>query len=415
MASPRARETCSIATSVDPRRSAGVTRRVLVRVVPLLSIAVLAACASSNAGEPRAAGRVAADGQPCDLVVDQAAAATNATFATIQAAIDAAPGGGTICVTAGVYAERAHVRSGGTPEHRLVLTALATTTTEGFIVTADNVSIVGFDVTNPGRADDAGRDYGISLAGEGLIAERNHVRSSAADGIGCEQKPPFCPGAVIRANVVERAEGAGIVTYGDAVLIEGNDVSGSTSHHAVDADGIRFHGADVVVRANKVHDITSAGYPAGTAPHTDCFQTFPKSGFVPRGNLVVDNLCVRVDDQCLVADGEGDDAAGGSGSAVAPSLEFRGNVCQNVGSQAILSRRLPNLRIVGNWFDRGILYWGVNLQDGGHDAVVTGNTFLGRYRPVLADASSEPGLVVADNVVMPEPLALVTVRRARAS
>jgi hypothetical protein len=396
MASPLARETCSIATFVEPRWSTSVTWRVLARIVPFLSIAVLAACAGSNAREPQAAGRATADGQTCDLVVDPASAPTSVTFATIQAAIDAAPNGGTICVTAGVYVERAHVRSGGTPEHRLVLTALGTATTEGVIVTADNVSIVGFDVTNPSRANDIGRDYGISLAGRGLIVERNHVRSSAADGIGCEQKPPFCPGAV-----VEGAEGAGIVTYGDAVLIEGNDVSGSTSHHAVDADGIRFHGADVVVRANRVHDITAAGYPAGTAPHTDCFQTFPKSGFVPRGNLVVDNLCVRVDDQCLVADGEGDDGGGGAGSAVVPSLEFRGNICENVGSQAILSRRLPNLRIVGNWFDRGILYWGLNLQDGAHHAVVTGNTFLGRYRPVLADSSSEPGLVVVDNVVLP--------------
>ena len=352
-------------------------------------LALLLVVSPAMAGEPTATTTAApalASTERCDAVVAD-------VHGSIQAAVDAMAGGGRVCVATGRYAERVHVRSGGTTARPLVIAATGAVSTEGFVVTADFVHVVGFAVTNPHRDDDAGRDFGIYLAGRGLRAEANHVWFTAADGIGCEQKAPFCPGAVIRGNVVHGAEGIGIVTYGDDVVIEANDVSGSTAYTSIDADGIRFFGARALVRANWVHDIKASGYTGGQDPHTDCFQTFPKSGFAPRDVVVADNVCERVDDQCMVADGTGD----GDGA----TLEFRGNTCANLGSQAILSRRLPALRIVGNRFERTIKFWGVNLMDGAHSALVSGNTFVGEHQPVKADASSEPGLVVADNEHVP--------------
>jgi hypothetical protein len=370
---PRTIAGCRLAPRKDRRR---YWARLLGAALAVMTL-VIAGCVTCAAADDL--GRDA----PCTISIRP-----NGASGAIQAAVDSAGPGSVICVAAGAYPERVRINRGGTPQQPLTLRAAPDVFTHGFIVKADDVAIRGFAVTNPPGVDD-GRGFGIYLAGQRLHVVSNIVRYPAQDGIGCEQKAPNCPGATIRDNIVIGAEGAGIVTYGNGVLIEGNDVSGSTSHHAVDADGIRFYGAGVVLRANKVHDITQDGYPPGEAPHTDCFQTFPKAGFAVSDVLLEGNSCVNVDDQCLIADGP-------PGPTNAPPITFRNNLCANRGSQALLIRRLPGIVVTGNTFGPEVVYWGINLLFQSTGAEIISNTFssahAGRFHPVKVDHSSQLGL-----------------------
>jgi hypothetical protein len=393
MRSRRAPAICSIGTSADGSISgASVSRtagsrpsrwwRTIWITAAAISIAA-SACGTVAAGDVGRVNLEQADDALCTETV------TPNGGGTIQAAVDRSAGpGAVICVEPGNYPERVHITRGGTIDQPLTLRAAPNAQTEGFIVNADDVVIRGFSIAGQPGVDE-GRGFGIYLAGQRLAAVSNVVSYPSQDGIGCEQTAPNCPGAVIRENLVIGSEGAGIVSYGNNVLIEGNDVSRSTSHHAVDADGVRFYGSRVELRDNRIHDISAVGYPPGEAPHTDCFQTFPKAGFAVADIVLEGNSCTDVDDQCLIADGP---VGPGSG----PPISFRDNVCANQGSQALLIRRIPGIVVSGNTFGDDLVYWGVNLLLGSTDAEIVDNRFPSafplRFHPVKVDASSQAGL-----------------------
>ena len=333
----------------------------------------------------------------CTVFVDGAesidgAIAPSAYFTSIQAALDQTKPGDIVCVRSPNHGyERPHVTISGTVSASIQIRALAEVRTAGFVIEANYIHLDGFTVSNHGRRDAKGRDWGIYLAGTGLRITNNVVLDTESYGISCESYPPSCFDTVIANNIVQGADGTGILAAGERILVENNDISRSIMVNETDADGMRFFGSQITMRGNYIHDIFDRGYPAGSNPHTDCFQTFDKDKPSSNAIIIENNICLNVDHQCFIA--EGLEKQGSFG------FKFRNNICGNNGSQAVFLRGVSDVEITNNLFLPTMLYHGVLAGSGSKQLTIANNIFIGPYRAYNVDADSQEGLIADYNLV----------------
>jgi hypothetical protein len=342
---------------------------------------VLTACFSgggSPTASPSRTGATASTGATGTAGAGCTATVTSEDEAAQELAGAAA--GSTVCVTGdGLRDADLVVGSSGTEESPVALTGDGSTPVRSITVMADHVVVRGFAAV--------GGD-GIALSGTGLAVRDNRVERADLDGISCEE---LCDDAVIEDNTVVGADGSGILVMGDRVLVRGNEVSGSVRREASDADGIRFFGRDVQIRENTVFDIKADGYPAGTEPHTDCFQTFDDNRPPTVHAVLADNVCRNVDAQCLIATA---DEAGNQGDVGRSSgIEFTGNECDVQGSQAVLARWFPGVTVQGNTFTGPGLASVAVFRQSSTGGSFVGNTVPAGVQPFEVDADSREGFV----------------------
>lgn len=337
-----------------------------------LALALLLSGCSDDGGPPASPSGNAASGNAADCTV------TAAGEDDLARALTDAAAGSTICVTGdGLRDADLMVRTSGTGEEPVSVLGEGSTPVRSVTVTADHVVVQGFAAVE---------GDGIALAGTGLAVRGNHVERADLDGISCEE---LCPDAVIEDNTVVGADGSGILVMGDRAVVRGNSVSGSVRREASDADGIRFFGKDVEIRDNTVFDIKATGYPAGTEPHTDCFQTFDNGRPPTVGVVIADNVCRNVDAQCLIATA---DEAGEQGDVGrSRGIEFTGNTCEVQGSQAVLARFFPDVVVRGNTFAGPGLASAAVFRERSTGGEFVENTVPAGVRPFEVDGTSRDG------------------------
>lgn len=371
-----------------------------VIVVPVLRAAALSAMLTlSLAPQSAFATSIPSvfDPSSCTILVDNGTGASATTapkthLPSIQGAIDQAKPGDIICVSSRDHDyERLSITTSGTEGAAIQVRALAEVRTSGFVIQANHIVIDGFTISNQGRHDATGTNVGIYLAGSGLHITNNTVLDTEGYGISCEVYPPGCFDTVIAHNIVQGADGTGILVAGERILVEKNDVSRSIMVDETDADGMRFFGSQITIRGNYVHDIFDRGYPPDNNPHTDCFQTFDKDKPASNSIVIENNVCVNVDHQCLIVEA--------LEKRTSASIVFRNNICGTNGSQAVLIRGVADVEIVNNLFLSSIVYHGVVLQSETKDAIIANNVFVGPYRAYNVDGDSQQGLIADYNLV----------------
>ena len=143
------------------------------------------------------------------------------------------------------------------------------------------------------------------------------------------------------------------------------------------------------IRDNTVFDIKATGYPAGTEPHTDCFQTFDNSRPPTVDAVIADNVCRNVDAQCLIATA---DEAGSRATSDAPAASSSpGNECEVQGSQAVLARFFPDVVVRDNSFAGPGLASAAVFRESSTGGRFTGNTVPDGVQPFEVDRSSRDG------------------------
>jgi len=171
---------------------------------------------------------------------------------TIQAAINAASAGDVVTVKAGTYNERVTVGKAVT----LICETRQTCIIQGAVLSG-NVTLDGFYSLN-------------SATNSGAIV---------ANGSGNK----------IINNKVEGSCMVGINLYGSANTAENNEILKSrqcAGSSGADADGIRYFGANQVMRGNYIHDISQTTNPTA---HVDCFQTWGGASKAIIENNICDN------------------------------------------------------------------------------------------------------------------------------
>lgn len=298
-------------------------------------------------------------------------------FGSIAPAVAAAQPGAVICVSAGdLGVERPVITTAGRQDARIELRATGQVALAGFDISADWWTVTGFDV----RTRSSSPTPGITIRGTGVQVLRNTIRNATNYGIRCDTSAPSCNNGVISSNRVLASVGTGIFVYGTDITVQSNDVSGSVQVGTSDADGIRFFGDRLTIRGNHVHDISAAGWPAGSEPHADCFQTFTESKR-PIVDVVVDgNTCDAVADQCLIAEGIG----------TSHGLTFVNNICRNAGSQALYIKNIQGVTVANNLFLPTIRFTGVFVAGGASGVVITNNAFVGDFDPYNTDNAPAP-------------------------
>jgi hypothetical protein len=342
------------------------------------ALLVLTAC-TSGGGSPGsdASGSSSASGSSAASAPSGCTVTANSE-GEVRDALAAASAGSTVCVTGdGLRGADLVVDVSGTPDRPVGVVGEGATPVRSVTVTGDHVVVQG--VAAVGGA-------GISLAGTGLVVRGNRVEKADLDGISCDD---LCPDAVIEDNTVVGADGSGILVMGDHAVVRGNSVSGSVRREASDADGIRFFGDSVEIRDNTVFDIKATGYPAGTEPHTDCFQTFDDRRPPTVDAVIADNVCRNVDAQCLIATADEAMAQGKTGRS--HGIEFTGNQCDIQGSQAVLIRGIPAVTVQGNTFAGPGLASAAVFREGSTDGRFVDNVVPDGVQQVEVDDASRDG------------------------
>ncbi|MEJ8278280.1 right-handed parallel beta-helix repeat-containing protein [Pseudonocardia spirodelae] len=329
----------------------------------LLALALVAGCSPATGPGPAAA-------PGCATVAEDADGA--------QAALDAVPPGGVVCLRGdGIAGADLRIGRSGAPGAPVVLDG-GGAAVRSVTVAADHVVVRGVRTVAGGA--------GIDLTGTDLAVLDSHLDGPELDGVSCVG----CTDAVIRGTTVDGADGSGVLVEGTRIQVLDNTVRGSVRRRATDADGIRFFGTALTLSRNEISDIGHGGY-TDAPPHTDCFQTFDNSRPPTRDVTISDNVCRDVADQCLIATAEVSGAEGDVGRS--RDIRFVGNRCDVGAAQAVLVRWVPGVVITGNVLDGPGLDRGAYLGDGSTGARFTGNTTPPGVRPVQADASSQAGLV----------------------
>lgn len=189
---------------------------------------------------------------------------------SIQAAVNSASAGDTVRVFAGNYAERVMVNKAVT------LLAVGTAETDGFTITASGATVTGFTIE--AVADNSINGVGIYVNANDCKVLNNTIRNTARGGIFLQHTISGC---VISGNKI----GGNVSQYGIAVrgtghLVEGNEIFDIRQRSQYwlnppnyrDADGMRVHGANHIIRNNYIHGILYGG--DNVDAHIDCFQSF---------------------------------------------------------------------------------------------------------------------------------------------
>jgi parallel beta-helix repeat protein len=365
-----------------PRRNARTRWSRLLVLSCLAVAAALLAGACSSAPIPKAAPPPPPGSVPREVPRPDACTQSLTDGTSAQQALDQAVPGQKLCVF-GQYVQGATLRltKSGTAAQPIVLQSDGSTLTT-LRIQADNVVVQGFN-TNAGN--------GIKARGTNITIRNNDVRGASDDGIRCAP----CTNSMVEGNTVKGSDGTGIVIEGQGVTAQNNDVSGSIRRTATDADGMRFFGVNMKLMNNTVHDISQRGYPAGTEPHTDCFQTYDSDSPLTYGVVIQNNKCVNVDAQCLIASGTERHNAGVPAGQVA--IQFLDNYCQSGADQAIYLEGYPNVVIRGNTFSSKY-ETAVLAEQGAVNVKINDNTLVGQFEPYQVDDASRPGFDESNNL-----------------
>ena len=221
---------------------------------------------------------------------------------TIQHAANLLQAGDTAIVLAGTYPERVSITRSGISGNPITLEADtgATVTMKGFVVAADFIQILGFDVSIQ-RNDSSGFGIYVHDASNVTIAN-NTIHDLCREGVYME---PSVSLVTVRNNTFLRTSMAGLQIDGSSNTVDGNDISQTqqypenaggifsvcTAQGGADADGMRFFGPNHVIKNNFIHDI-SWGTAVNVDPHVDCFQTWGSSAGTTQNILITGNHCV---------------------------------------------------------------------------------------------------------------------------
>jgi hypothetical protein len=274
---------------------------------------------------------------------------------TIQKAADTMVAGDTVNVNAGNYGgdasvyQKVRITKSGSSRQQITYWALGTVLTQGFLVSADYITIKGFDVEDP--HDDRIKnstepDYrggtGIFVEGSYNIIEDNYIHGCVWSGIKLSKNDNFLlpSNVIVRNNRLFRNGMSGIEVSGRNNLIEGNEIWATIQHHPgnilsatatwLDADGIRFFGQGHIFRKNYIHDI-KYGLPGvnldpndpnniynmlndyNNDPHIDCFQTWAGTYTETASNIIFEqNRCDLLVSQASAENGHAFMLAGGA-------------------------------------------------------------------------------------------------------
>ncbi len=167
---------------------------------------------------------------------------------------------------------------------------------KGFNVSADNIVIQGFYVTDTPDANPDG--YGFYITGSNCRIEKNYVYFATRGGLLLDISSKGC---AITNNKFQKNTVFGLEVRGTDHFIEANEIWETIQYHPnwanpplwVDADGIRFFGSGHVITRNYIHDI-HYGIPENIDPHIDCFQTWGDANRGIAHDIVFEkNLCLN--------------------------------------------------------------------------------------------------------------------------
>jgi parallel beta-helix repeat protein len=365
---------------------AGAERSVQSRLRRLLTLccltAVVALLATACASAPIPVSKAPPGSGPRTVPKPTDCTASLADPKRAQEGLDAAQPGQKLCIF-GQYVQGAEltVRKSGTAAQPVQVVSDGSTMTT-IHIQADNVVVEGFN-TQGGR--------GIKARGNNITIRNNDVRSATDDGIRCS----LCTNSMIEGNTVRDADGTGILIDGQNDTVQHNDVAGSRRRTATDADGVRFWGINQKITDNTIHDISQQGYPAGTEPHTDCFQTFDEDSPISYGVVIQNNKCVNVDAQCMIASGTARHNAGVPYNQIA--IQFLDNYCQSGADPAVYLEGYPNVAIKGNTFSSQYAVALLAVQSA-VNVKFEDNILVGQFQPFNVDPTSMAGFTQSNNV-----------------
>ncbi len=204
-----------------------------------------------------------------------------AAFKTIQKAANVMVYGDTCIVLPGIYNERVKINKTGSSNAPMIFKAEGAAVNHGFTIRADNIKVIGFEITDTVNEWDNGA--GIHLEGKYGEIENNYIHHVTRVGIQIFADPPNSSSTshnTIKNNRIEYAGLAGIEVYGTNNTVENNDISHTLQYPPkwinppiwADADGMHFYGESHIICKNYIHDIRlSDRYNVN--PHIDAFQT----------------------------------------------------------------------------------------------------------------------------------------------
>ncbi|MFH0863880.1 MAG: right-handed parallel beta-helix repeat-containing protein [Candidatus Gottesmanbacteria bacterium] len=345
---------------------------------------------------------------------------------TIQKAADFMIAGDTVTVLAGNYGgdvsvfKKVRITKSGSLGKPITYQASDVVLTQGFIVSADYITIKGFDIEDP--HDDRVKnstepDYrggtGIFVEGSNVIVEDNYIHGCVWSGIKLSKDGNFLlpSNSTVRNNRIFRNGMSGIEVSGRNNLIEGNEVWESIQHHPgnilsatvtwLDADGIRFFGQGHTFRNNYIHDI-KFGAPGvnldpsdpnniynlnndyNDNPHTDCFQTWAGSNTEAASNITFEqNHCAMLVSQAANENGHGFMLAGAS------NITWKNNIIEAYGGINTGGGNNSHLYIYNN-------LWINNLS-------------FNQFWPNALELGNTPNSVVKNNIFYNQPYHTVTI------
>ncbi|MGB9279998.1 MAG: right-handed parallel beta-helix repeat-containing protein [Pseudonocardiaceae bacterium] len=347
-------------------------------LIALLSVVlVVAGCT----GSPSGASGPGSSGSQGPQALPGGCAHTVTRADDVQAALDAAAPGNTVCFSGGDLADAdLAMTKSGTADAPIILAADGATVHE-VQIKADHVVLQGFTVAGGG---------GVLLEGAGLTARNNTVHDTEQGGVTCDP----CTDSTIESNTMTHVASNGIDITGQRITVHANTISDTVvSRHGGDADGMRFFGSGHRITDNTIFDISAEGYRS--PPHPDCFQTLDNSKPPTFDVVISGNTCRNVDAQCLIA--TGDQGSNSGAPSGVTSITFVDNQCANNGAQALNIRRWPNVVVRQNTFSGPNLTRAVLITEGSTGCTVVGNTTTGNRPTVEIDGSSRPGSHVDSN------------------
>lgn len=309
------------------------------------------------------------------------------SYATIQAAINAAQPGDTVRVAPGVYNESIMTYRNGTSANPITIDGQNKAKIKQVMLRHAYNILQNFTISGA-----TGQLVYLDRGASSCVITNNRIDVNYVTGTygirwGAPATPPFgvpvASGVHIISNIIEHVGGyIAIAIYGDNNVIERNFI-----RDCPQSDAFNVFGRSNVISAN-----ICSNFPSSTisANHSDFIQTFGSHGYGSRHILVESNLVIGVPDG-----GKTLFALNQLSSVLCPDISdwvFRNNVFINVGIQGSCS--VPNVKYYNNTFVRcsfssggtvinfasrpynGTGYQGASGTDYPHGGEVINNVFL---------------------------------------
>ena len=362
---------------------------------------------------------------------------TNLPWRTIQKAAGTLSAGDTATILPGIYSERPRLTRSGRPGAPITFEAQPGTVSQGFIVTADYITIKGFEIWNTNYVRNSTLlSSGIHLKGAYVAIVSNYIHDCALVGIEL-----YGPRGVTNThhctlayNRLYHNELVGCDVNGFNHLVVSNEVWRSCQCHtnltqvedhaadnpahlpcpfypavpSLDADGMRFFGSGHRFIGNYIHDIP-LGPPGinpaiddyNDTPHIDCFQTWDDWSHLAATNILfernfLDNYSVGRDSKGRTQTTRGFQLGPG-----ASDITIRNNIiraCSGVNATGcsnliVVNNTFAGTRVIGeDWLSDGVSFGRVT------NAMIANNVFLDMARFSVGQASPGSNLVSRHNI-----------------